>query len=139
MGFKRKGETRNASHPVGAGCCGERGDRPERLTCTGSDREVGEIGELLSSVASQSLAPPERTANGYRLHLAPSEDVARMLREFARREKACCSFLDFEIEERAQEICMDVVGPPEANEILNLCFAVVTSATPSLSSATDGR
>ena len=71
--------------------------------------------------------------------LASSEDVARTLREFARRDKACCSFLDFEIQERAQEICMDVVGPPEANEILDLCFAAVTSATLSLPSATDGR
>jgi hypothetical protein len=139
MGGNGKGAGQNRSCCAHAECCEESADDLEHLTCTGSDQEVAEIGALLVSAARHSLSPPERTGNGYRLHLAPSKDLVRTLREFARRDKACCSFLDFEIEEGTQEVRLDVVGPSEANEILDLCFAAATTAIPSVPSATEGR
>jgi hypothetical protein len=100
---------------------------PEPLTCTRSNNEVAEIGGLLFSVAGHSLTPPQRTANGYRLHLAAREDVAASLHEFAHRDKEC-SFLDFEIDEQGDEIRLEVTGPPAANDVLDLCFAVARQA-----------
>lgn len=100
----------------------------EPLTCTRSNSEVAEIGALLFAVAGRSLTPPERTPNGYCLHLASNEDVAATLREFVHRDKECCSFLDFEIDEQPDGIRLDVTGPPAANDVLDLSFAVARQA-----------
>lgn len=124
--------TRNASdakHDEQAACCTPSGEQDdERLNCTANDQEIGEIGKLLASVASHSLTPAQRTVNGYRLRLARCEDVAAMVHEFVRRDKSCCAFLDFSVHERADEILLDVTGPPEAGKILDLCFAVADTA-----------
>lgn len=97
------------------------------LTCTQSADEVAEIGRLLVSLGSHSLVPVERTQDGYRLRLARSEHTEGLLREFVRRDKACCSFLEFEVIEDPDELRLEITGPTEAQQTLDLCVAVAQS------------
>jgi hypothetical protein len=118
---------REAATAATAGCCPAPGDA--QFACTRSNDEIAEIGALLSSLADHSLAPPQRTPNGYSLRLAATNEAAATLGEFVLRDKECCAFLDFEVEERPGEIRLYVVGPPGATETLDLCFAVAQPAT----------
>lgn len=119
-------DQRETATAVSAGCCPAPGDA--QLTCTRSNDEVAEIGALLSSLAGHSLASPQRTPNGYSLRLAATDEAAATLREFVRRDKECCAFLSFTVEEQPDEIRLDVIGPLGASETLDLCFAVARQA-----------
>jgi hypothetical protein len=91
------------------------------LTCSKGNEEVPDIGKLLLTLAGCSLSTPERTASGYRLRLRPDADVETTLREFARRDKECCPFLDFSVTRDTQALQLDVRGPEAANRLLDLC------------------
>lgn len=91
------------------------------LTCSQSSEEVAEIGKLLLTLAGRSLTPPERTPTGYRLRLRPEAEVESALRDFVRRDKECCPFLDFSVKRDPQALQVDVRGPEAARRLLDLC------------------
>lgn len=91
------------------------------LTCSKGNEEVAEIGKLLLTLAGRSLTPPERTATGYRLRLRPDPELETTLREFVRRDKECCPFLDFSVTADPEALQLDVRGPGAASRLLDLC------------------
>jgi hypothetical protein len=92
------------------------------LGCTGSPEEVAEIARLLASLASDSSAPPQRTAAGYALRLPRSPELERRAGEFIRRDKVCCPFLEFELDRDGGDLRLEVSGPEGAQMVLNLSF-----------------
>jgi hypothetical protein len=107
---------------LSGGCCAPP-SVSESLTCSLSEEEIAKTGSLLATMAGYSIAPPQRTANGYSLRLAASEDARVALSEFVRRDKECCAFLEFEVAEHPDQVWLEVSGPPGAAELLDLCFA----------------
>ena len=103
----------------------------EVLGCSSGPEEVGEIGKLLMAAAERSVAEPQRTPEGYVLRLAPGDEVEAALREFARRDKACCPFLDFRIEQDENELRLFVSGPEAAGQVLDLSVAAARVAAAS--------
>jgi len=102
------------------------------LTCSKNTEEVAEIGKLLLTLAGRSLSPPERTATGYRLRLRPDAEVETTLREFVRRDKECCPFLDFSVKQDQEALQLDVRGPDAASRLLDLCVEFASlGETPS--------
>lgn len=95
---------------------------PAPLTCSQGNEEVAEIGKLLLTLAGRSLTPPERTATGYRLRLRPDPELVTTLREFVRRDKECCPFLDFSVKADPEALQLDVSGPEAASRLLDLCL-----------------
>jgi hypothetical protein len=121
------------ARPVGAsGCCGSPTDRVAEsaarawqsapLGCIGSAEEVTEIVRLLASLAAESSAPPERTEGGYALRLPPSAELEWLASEFIRRDKACCPFLEFELDHAGPVLRLEVSGPEGARMVLDLSF-----------------
>lgn len=103
-------------------------ESPGTLSCSRGGRELVEIGTLLASLASHSIAPPERTERGYRLTLAASAEVAQVAREFVRLDCECCPFLDFELRPGADALVLEVRGPKEARGVLDLSFELARGA-----------
>jgi hypothetical protein len=102
------------------------------LTCSKGSEEVAEIGKLLLTLAGRSLSPPERTPNGYRLRVRPDADVETALREFVRRDKECCPFLDFSVRRDQDALQLEVRGPEAASRLLDLCVEFASlGQTPS--------
>jgi hypothetical protein len=91
--------------------------------CALGDEDLEKVADLLATVAGYSVAPPQRTASGYSLRLAASEEARTALSEFIRRDKMCCPFLEFEVAERPGQVSLHVSGPPDAARLLDLCFA----------------
>jgi hypothetical protein len=100
------------------------------LGCTGSPEEVAEIVRLLASLASRSSAPPQRTNAGYALRLPPSPELERLAGEFVRRDKACCPFLEFELDRGGADLRLEVSGPEGAQMVLDLSFELCRLAAP---------
>jgi hypothetical protein len=92
------------------------------LGCTGSPEEVTEIVRLLASLASGSSASPQRTEAGYTLRFPPSPELERLGGEFIRRDKACCPFLEFELDRDGADLRLEVSGREGAQTVLDLSF-----------------
>jgi hypothetical protein len=92
------------------------------LGCAGSPEEVAGIVRLLASLASQAAEPPERTATGYALRLSASPKLERLANEFIRRDRACCPFLEFELNRDGRDFRLEVGGPEKAQRTLDLSF-----------------
>lgn len=115
-----------------ARCC-EAPTDVESYLCTLTGEEVTEVAELLATVAGYSIEPPRRTANGYSLRLAASEDAKAALSDFVRRDEMCCSFLKFDVAEDPGQFCLDVSGPADAAPLLDLCFVAAQHGASSSS------
>jgi hypothetical protein len=101
------------------------GEQQPALTCSKDNEEVAEIGKLLLTLAARSISPPERTATAYPLRLRPGPEVDATVRDFIRRDKECCPFLDFSVKREPQVLQVDVRGPDGASRLLDLCVEFV--------------
>jgi hypothetical protein len=61
--------------------------------------------------------------DGSTLHLTYDRCAAAELREFVRRERSCCGFLRFDIDETADAIRLAIAAPPEARGAADELFA----------------
>jgi hypothetical protein len=102
--------------------------RARETTCSASGAEVVEIARLLHSVAEVALIERQQLADGLRVRLRASEESERLLREYVRRERQCCPFLDLSLTRHDDELSLEVRGPAEAAPILNLLSLLATSA-----------
>jgi hypothetical protein len=68
-----------------------------------------------------ALAGRERTDTGIRFRFHARPGTSELVRDLAAREKACCAFFDFVIEEHGDEVTCDVsvVDDPVARQILD--------------------
>lgn len=97
------------------------------MACSAGDDELASLSRLLRRIGRAAIHR-ERTSAGYRLRLPDSDSAEAAVAEFARRDKACCPFLDFEISRVAGEIVLEVTGPSEAGRILDLSFDLTGAA-----------
>jgi hypothetical protein len=77
--------------------------------------------EWIARLNARALRGQRR--DGLTLHLTYDCLAAIDVREFVRRERACCGFLRFEVEETAEAIRLTIAAPPEASQVADELFA----------------
>ena len=65
--------------------------------------------------------------HGSRIELRYRPSAAAKVREFIRRERECCSFLHFTIEEGDNELVVIINAPAELGPAADIVFAGMTS------------
>jgi len=63
---------------------------------------------------------------GRRLCLSFRPEAAPELRDIVELERACCAFLEFDVEDRDTEIVLTITAPPNAKESTSWLFAQFT-------------
>jgi hypothetical protein len=87
------------------------------LDADGQRERLGEWAALLAA-ASTSVPTPE----GARYSFSASDELERQIRALAAAEKACCSFLDFEISREARTIELTVSSQRDGLDALRFVF-----------------
>ena len=77
----------------------------------------------IRALANAALLGREQTDDGLRLRFRRGLDIAPALTALIEKEKACCSFLEFELDSDSAEITVTVRGPSEARALLDTIFA----------------
>ena len=80
----------------------------------------------IAELARDGLRSSERRDLVLELHYAL--EAADRVREMVRRERACCAFLTFDLQETSEEIQLIIRAPEEARGAVGMLFAVFTSA-----------
>jgi hypothetical protein len=94
---------------------------------TGEER-VAEYQRLFRSPAYLGR---RRTGDGIRFHFQTEPGLAEQIRDLAAREKACCAFFDFAIDNSGDTITWDssVIDDPLAHQILDEYYELPDTAT----------
>jgi hypothetical protein len=83
----------------------------------------------IAKLARDGLRSSERRDLVVELHYAL--EAADRVREMVRRERACCAFLTFDLQETSEEIQLIIRAPEEARGAVDMLFAVFASAATS--------
>jgi hypothetical protein len=76
------------------------------------------------AIAESALLEARRVENGARQIYRADPAVEQELAQLIRLEAECCAFLDFRLTRGSDRLTLDVSGPPEAGEIVDLFAAV---------------
>jgi hypothetical protein len=93
---------------------------PPPIACT---LDTGDFKARLAAIAdlnAQSLQCVERS--GLRMQLHYSVQARQQVEDMVHRERECCAFLAFDIQERESEVVLTVTAPEEAREASEMLF-----------------
>lgn len=99
-----------------------------RIGCSTSGDELLAIGQALRDAVREDLVDRERTPDGLRLRVGQHPGAMSAIRDFVRREQACCSFFNFTLAEDQGTLSLTVAGPPEAAPLLDLLYRLAEPA-----------
>jgi len=79
---------------------------------------------------ARALIGRERTDTGIRFRFRADPGIAEQVRDISAREKACCAFFDFAVEQHGDEVTWDasVVDDPIARQILDEFYRLPETA-----------
>lgn len=101
---------------------------PQRFGCTAGGDELLAIGQALRAAVGDHLVERTRTPGGLVLRISRHRGAAAALRDYARREQACCSFFDIAVTEGADSLSVSIDGPSEAAPLLDLLYRLAEPA-----------
>jgi hypothetical protein len=119
---------------------------PIQATAEGSDMTMtaGEVQPIMCTLAAGDYknrmawiaalnreALREKRRDDLRLALTYAPEAGERVREMVRREKRCCSFLEFDLREDADAVRLTIMAPEEAREAAELLFEPFQSTSPS--------
>lgn len=93
---------------------------PTPIACTLSAGDYKNRVSAIADLNAQSLHSVARSA--LRLELRYSASARQQVEEMVRRERECCAFLGFDIQELGSEIVLTVITPEEAREAAATLF-----------------
>ena len=99
------------------------------IACSLSAAELSERGDELSELAGRALAGREREDGRVRLRFRAEPGVAEQVEDLARRERECCPFLDFAVQDGASELVLSIRAPAAAAAVLD-GFAALGETAP---------
>ena len=100
-------------------------EKTEPIACSLTESELTERMASWREVASRGTsryAEKGRIVSSYRR----DERLLQQLRELIAAEAECCSFMQFNIEERPEEVVVELRVPPEMSDALAVMLGVVT-------------
>lgn len=106
-----------------------------RIGCSTSGDELLAIGQALRDAVGEDLVERERTASGLRLRISRHPGAIAAIREYVRREQACCSFFGFTLAEDSETLSLTITGPPEAAPVIDLLYQLAAPAEPTAPAA----
>ena len=95
-------------------------DRGVPLACSLDASDASRRRERWLALAERALIGAERTPAGARHTYRAERSVERELRELIELEAECCPFLEFELSSSDGALLLDIRGPAEAAEIIEL-------------------
>jgi hypothetical protein len=95
---------------------------PIPIACSLTEDEQTERALEFQGLARAGLLARERTADGLRLRFRASDSLHERLADAIRKEKECCPFFDFALNERGDELELFVTAPAEAGPVLDALF-----------------
>ncbi len=91
------------------------------VACTLSvDRVPGRLA-LIGGLADDALLDQTPIPGGIRSRFRPGAE--RRVRELVELESQCCAFLDFAVGRDDDAILLDIIGPPDAQLVIEQFFA----------------
>lgn len=100
----------------------------QRIGCTTSGDDLLAIGQALRTAVGEHLVDRQRTANELVVRIAAHPGAAAALRDYARREQACCSFFDIAVTEDADTLSVRISGPSGSAPLLDLLYQLAEPA-----------
>ena len=101
---------------------------PPAIACTLDARDLADrlrwVGEL------NATALRTHTLNGARLVLTYAPEAAARVRELVTRERACCAFLAFALDEARDAVRLTIGAPPGVGDAAAALFAPFLAAPP---------
>jgi hypothetical protein len=97
------------------------------IACTLAPGEYRDRIEWILALARDALRGTER--RGLLLELRYAAEAASRVRQMVRRERECCAFLTFDVEEVPGEIRLSIRAPEAARPALDTIFGQFTSLT----------
>lgn len=91
------------------------------IVCTLEGASFAERVIWIRALFARSLL--ERREEGLALHLALAPEAADDVDDLVRRERACCAFLEFEVERSADAVRLTIKAPEAARDSAGLMFA----------------
>jgi hypothetical protein len=97
---------------------------PIPIACSLSAEDQADRSGEFAAIFDRALIGREATPGGVRLRLRPSPGLRDDLADLVRRERECCPFFDFRMEDRPGELLLEIDAPPEAMPIVDQLFPV---------------
>lgn len=101
---------------------------PQPIVCTLNESDLRRRLEQISTLGAAALIAHEESDGTHTLRFHRNDEIRRQLDEIVAAEARCCSFLDLQISERANELLLSIDAPGEG-EALAAEFASAFSAT----------
>ncbi len=84
------------------------------IACSLQPDELSDRRAVWERLSQRALRERREIADGMQLVFAAHDGVEEELRELARLEGQCCSFADWKVHRRDEEVVLDVTAPAEA-------------------------
>jgi hypothetical protein len=81
--------------------------------CSLSAADQGDRAAEFRALAGRALVERERDDGAVRLSFRADPDVREAVEDLARRERECCSFLDFSVREGDGHVTLAIAAAPE--------------------------
>jgi len=94
----------------------------QRIACSLEPAELSDRRSAWERLAEHALRERRSIPSGMQLVFIADEGVEDQLRELARLEGQCCSFADWTVESRNDELVLDVTAPTEAVPAVRALF-----------------
>lgn len=93
-----------------------------QIACSLEPAELSDRRAAWERLAERALRERRSIPSGMQQVFIADEGVERQLRELSRLESQCCSFADWTIESRNDEVVLDVTAPTEAVPAVRALF-----------------
>ena len=98
--------------------------QPPPVACSLTAAELGDRRQVWQRLADTALQSQKATAHGVELVYRLEEGVEGRLRELAALEAECCSFAQWTVHRRAQDVLLTVTTAPESVAAVHELFGL---------------
>jgi hypothetical protein len=100
------------------------------VACTLSGPQMSDRLVKFRELAARSLLGRTRAEGWVRLDFERSEATEAQVNDLIRREKECCPFLEFQIDDVAGRLSVTIVSPPEGQAVLDALYETTGPEQP---------
>lgn len=90
---------------------------PDPIACTLGERDLRKRLEQIAALGADALIAHEETGGAHTLRFSRDEETRRQLEQVVDAEAKCCSFLNLQISEHANELLLAIDAPGEGQAL----------------------